>query len=146
MSFRVRLKDANEALCLSSLCKLFHILGSGSCKFYVTNYRIRIHRMCMPTHKMNISHLTYKITNTRPALFFHSERPLNAHGTLHSFMSNKINLFRKFGISPQFFGDIAMEKISNFEFYCTAIISCFPDISPDSRGNFLSNRPLILDS
>ena len=39
------------------------------------------------------------------------------------------------------------EKISNFEFYCTAIISCFldifPKISPDSRRNFLSNRPLI---
>ena len=23
--FRTRLKDANEALCLSSLCKLFHV-------------------------------------------------------------------------------------------------------------------------
>ena len=25
VSFRARLKDANEALCLSSLCKLFHV-------------------------------------------------------------------------------------------------------------------------
>ena len=28
VSFRARLKDANEALCLSSLCKLFHELAS----------------------------------------------------------------------------------------------------------------------
>ena len=27
VSFRARLKDANEALCLSSLCKLFHVLA-----------------------------------------------------------------------------------------------------------------------
>lgn len=27
VSFRARLKDANEALCLSSLCKLFHMVA-----------------------------------------------------------------------------------------------------------------------
>ena len=27
LSFRARLKDVNEALCLSSLCKLFHVLA-----------------------------------------------------------------------------------------------------------------------
>ena len=27
VSFTVRLKDGNEALCLSSLCKLFHMLA-----------------------------------------------------------------------------------------------------------------------
>ena len=27
VSFRARLKDVNDALCLSSLCKLFHVLA-----------------------------------------------------------------------------------------------------------------------
>ena len=27
VSFRARLNDANDALCLSSLCKLFHVLA-----------------------------------------------------------------------------------------------------------------------
>ena len=28
VSFGVRLKDVNDALCLSSLCKLFHVLAA----------------------------------------------------------------------------------------------------------------------
>ena len=64
-----------------------------------------------------------------------------------------ITLFRKFGISSQFFVDIHEKRFRisrGLISYCVVIISCFPDIfpkiSPDSRRNFLWNRPLILDT